>query len=89
MDIKTLAEGPMLTPAQRKQLFEKAVRDRAHFMPPGTGPTGETCRTCAHYTLVEHAKVYRKCGRMRTKWTGGPATDIRAGDAACSGWEKQ
>lgn len=61
---------------------------RGHAAPPGAGPEGETCKTCAHIVRVEYAKVYLKCGLSRARWTGGGGTDIRAGDPACSRWEK-
>lgn len=33
----------------------------------GSGPDGETCKTCSHYTRRTNgsAKVYLKCGLMR------------------------
>ena len=55
--------------------------------PIGSGPEGETCRTCRHYTLIEYANVYRKCGLMQKHWTKGAGTDIKAGWAACRCWE--
>lgn len=53
---------------------------------PGTGPAGETCRTCWHLVRVRHAKAYLKCGLERSRWTGGPGTDVKAGSPACSKW---
>ena len=55
---------------------------------PGTGPQGETCGSCKHLYRKTMAKTYLKCNLMRAKWTGGGKTDIRAGWAACSKWEK-
>lgn len=60
---------------------------RGHAAPPGTGPVGETCGSCWHLDRVQMGKTYLKCGRMRAHWTGGEATDVRAGDAACHKWE--
>lgn len=54
---------------------------------PGTGPAGETCKTCKHYHRKEMGKVYRKCELMRAHWTGGGGTDILASAPACSKWE--
>jgi hypothetical protein len=62
-------------------------RDIAHAAPVGTGPEGETCRNCRHYTRIEYGRVYLKCGLMRVYWTHGPGTDIRAKDAACRKFE--
>lgn len=55
---------------------------------PGTGPKGETCKTCEHYSGHRRTKIYRKCGLMRAQWTGGPGTDILARSPACQYWEK-
>lgn len=55
---------------------------------PGTGPEGETCRSCAHYTRREFAKVYLKCALMRHAWTGGRKTDVLASSPACARWAK-
>lgn len=60
---------------------------RGHASVPGTGPEGETCRSCANLVRLYMAKTYLKCGLMRPFWTGGQATDVRAGDAACKRWE--
>ena len=66
----------------------KTIVPRGHAGPPGSGPAGETCRTCKHLTRREYSKTYLKCALMRHKWSGGTATDIRAKDAACSRWEE-
>jgi hypothetical protein len=63
------------------------LRIRGHAAPPGTGPAGETCRSCQHYMLRQMAGTYRKCGLR--DWTRGPGTDIRASDPACEKWKKQ
>lgn len=55
---------------------------------PGTGPAGESCKTCRHLSPVEyHNKHYLKCGLMRALWSHGPGTDIRAKWPACRAWE--
>jgi len=58
---------------------------------PGTGPVGETCRSCTHYTHQRNSKgrgaAYPKCGLMRALWSHGPGTDIRAKSLACEKWE--
>lgn len=53
---------------------------------PGTGPKGETCRTCRNLVRVEHARTYLKCGLNRAAWTGGRKTDVLANSPACSRW---
>lgn len=56
---------------------------RGYAAPPGSGPKGETCKTCVHYSGKRLAKIYRKCGLMQKVWTGGPGTDILARSPAC------
>lgn len=60
---------------------------RGHAWTPGTGPEGETCRTCRHLFRNRLAKTYLKCSLMRGQWTGGQGTDIRAKDKSCKFWE--
>jgi hypothetical protein len=55
--------------------------------PPGTGPDGETCRTCEHRVSVPLAKIYHKCALKRAEWTGGRKTDILVRSPACRLWE--
>ncbi len=74
--------------AIRNAALAARVKRRGHAGQPGTGPDGETCRTCRFYTLRHFSSVYRKCGHPAApKWTGGAATDIRARDPACLKWE--
>jgi len=61
---------------------------KGYAMPPGTGPKGETCGSCAHLYRNRLAKTYLKCYLMKAKWTGGGATDVRSRSPACSKWEK-
>ncbi len=81
-----------LTKKERRKLLYGQIGTvpKGHAAKPGTGPTGETCKTCAHYTRVSWAGTYRKCGHelARAKWTHGPGSDIRARDPACSQWLK-
>ena len=62
---------------------------RGHAARPGTGPDGETCRTCKHPVVVSLANRYWKCGLMRHCWTHGNGTDIRLKDRACRYWERK
>lgn len=50
---------------------------------PGTGPTGETCKTCGNHRARQFAKVYHKCTLTET---GGATTDIRVSSPACAKW---
>ncbi len=76
-----------LTPAERKKLKRSTPVARGHAWAPGTGPEGETCGTCRHLCRREMAKTYLKCGLMKSRWTGGKGSDVRAKDAACKRWE--
>lgn len=70
-------------PAPSRRL--RQLRDFAHPAKPGTGPAGQTCRTCANRCRVEGGtKIYQKCGLLKAAWTKGPATDLHCRDAACS-----
>lgn len=63
-------------------------RKNGYAAAPGTGPEGETCRTCAHYRSVNGgSKNFPKCNLMRAKWTSGYGTDILARAPACRNWE--
>lgn len=55
---------------------------------PGSGPAGETCKSCLHYCRVKwKAGTHLKCGLLKWRWTHCPGTDIRAGSPACRYWE--
>jgi hypothetical protein len=54
---------------------------------PGSGPAGETCKTCKHLCRSTYNRTYLKCGVIRHRWTRGPGTDIRAKSPACRIWE--
>lgn len=60
---------------------------RGYAAIPGTGPDGETCRSCASYVHVGKGRQYAKCELMRHNWTHGPGTDILARSPACARWE--
>lgn len=65
----------------------KTTQPRGYAAPPGTGPAGETCKSCRHIYRNRMAKTYLKCRLMQASWTGGVATDIRASAPACRRWE--
>lgn len=66
---------------------DRPVHLRCTPVPSGTGPAGETCRTCKHLCHTGHDGKYLKCGLCREMWTHGPATDLRARWPACAKWE--
>lgn len=53
---------------------------------PGTGPKGETCKTCDHHIIWSYAKNYHKCELLGKKLTHGTGTDIRVRSPSCSYW---
>jgi hypothetical protein len=75
--------------SERSQSVAKAQRYQGglYAAQPGTGPIGQTCRTCKHIYRKEMGKTYLKCGLTRRWWTGGGGTDIKASAPACSKWE--
>lgn len=76
------------TPAEAKRERRRAKEVcRGYYAPPGTGPAGETCRSCRHTDYVQYAKRFWKCARRSASWTHGPGTDIRLKSPACKGWE--
>lgn len=80
-----------MTPDERKE-FErrfgkKKVRARATPADPGSGPAGETCRSCKHIRRTEgFARTYVKCALVKP--SRGPGTDIRVRTPACARWER-
>lgn len=65
------------------------VQPRGYCQPPGTGPAGETCGTCAHHVVKRMGKRYHKCELAQGKWTGGRASDILVKAPACRSWEAE
>jgi hypothetical protein len=65
----------------------KTPKPQGHAGKPGTGPAGQTCKTCEHLTRLKMGKTYLKCSLTRASWTSGQGSDVRAGDAACWKWE--
>ena len=79
-----------LTPEERKRLRTRfRSKKTGHAAPPGTGPLGETCKSCKHLYRHKMSRTYLKCGLMQAVWTSGYGTDVRAGDPACKKWEKK
>lgn len=87
-----LTEGLFTLPPQSEQsklaAQRKAMKKGMYADVPGTGPAGETCKSCKHIYRRQMASVYLKCEMTQAYWTGGPGTDIKAGSPACSKWEK-
>ena len=84
--IETKPEPHLRPDGKRKRAPQ---RPKGHAAPPGTGPAGETCKTCQHKRRTESGsgKVFYKCGLMEHGWSHSYGTDIRLRDAACRQWE--
>ncbi len=54
---------------------------------PGSGPAGESCKTCACAYAVGRTRNYWKCSLV--KRTSGPGSDIRLKSPACSQWRRK
>ena len=68
----------------------KPTQPKGYAATPGSGPEGETCRSCAHKRNPGGtAGTYWKCKLMEANWTGGPGSDIRMRSPACRFWEKR
>lgn len=86
-----MSEPLMILPPQsaQSQAVAKArtLKKGMYADVPGTGPAGETCKTCKHIYRKHMSKTYLKCALTQRWWTGGGGTDIKAGSPACSKWE--
>jgi hypothetical protein len=84
-----------MTDAERKRALRQASETpRGYVMPSGTGPRGETCKSCRHSAVKQPrggSGNYWGCLLFDrdSGWTHGPRTDIRLRYAACSKWEKK
>jgi hypothetical protein len=71
-------------------LFGEEVREplknlvKGYAARPGSGPVGETCRSCANAVSHETSRRYWKCALIKP--THGPGTDIRLKSPACAYW---
>lgn len=68
------------------EIIPHSLGSHATPAPIGTGPVGETCRTCCHaYKQGYHDRSYWKCGLVEE--TRGSGTDIRLKWLACRQWD--
>jgi hypothetical protein len=85
-----LSERPTF---MRQGEFFKGVRAmkgpyaaRGYAAPPGTGPEGESCRTCKHIYTNHAAKTYYKC-RISPCQSKTRKGDVSSISPACHKWE--
>jgi hypothetical protein len=63
----------------------KQGHPRGYRAAPGSGPAGQTCKTCtAAYRRQGGSKAFWKCSLVNA--TAGPGTDIRLKSPACRFW---
>lgn len=79
----------MVLPASAMVKQQPRQKQHGYAAIPGTGPTGETCRSCEHMVRKQISKTYLKCDLMSAHWTGGAGSDVRARSPACRRWEPQ
>ena len=84
--MSAIAELPLHVVQQAERA--KQLKRRGHAAQPGTGPAGETCKTCHHLArnVMYSGKAFSKCELEKARWTGGTGTDIRQRDPACLKW---
>lgn len=63
-------------------------RANGYSAPPGTGPTGETCKSCHHCIGMRWSakKTFFKCLLVHKTWNHSYGTDIRLKSPACRNW---
>lgn len=88
----TRAEAMRLLREASKELEDAGklpvlAADTGYADRPGTGPVGQTCKTCKHATRITYARSFYKCALMERRWTHGKNTDIKIRSPACSKWE--
>lgn len=72
---------------ERKRAKRRASETpNGYYAAPGTGPAGETCKTCRHAERHQSSKAWWKCGK-NPRQTGSRRTDILLRSPACIGWE--
>lgn len=77
---------------QEVRLIAKRGRHvTGYAAPPGTGPAGETCKTCRHKRTASNTgrKSWIKCYHPLAYRSSCTATDIKAGSPACKHWERR
>lgn len=86
---KRQAEQARLLRSAGRAPARKPTAKNGYAAPPGTGPDGKTCRTCAHKrSMGNGAKHFIKCDLRRATWTKGEGTDILAKSPACSRYQE-
>lgn len=71
---------------KRKIRGKRNAMKRGYAAPPGSGPEGETCKSCAHCygTSPNGGKRFYKCDLIKP--TRSARTDVKLKSPACSRW---
>jgi len=76
--------SPQTGKSKRKTLAKGYARR------PGSGPPGETCKTCEFAVRVQGgSRNFYKCLIVRHRWTHGPGSDIKLKSPACEMWKAE
>ncbi|WP_147164305.1 hypothetical protein [Pararhodospirillum oryzae] len=73
--------GALCPPARSAR--SRTARPKGYAGPPGTGPAGETCASCAHRV---RGRGWSKCRLTQRTWTCGRGSDVLARAPACRWW---
>jgi hypothetical protein len=65
------------------------VRTAGYAAKLGSGPSGETCKSCQHAVYIKMAGKYWKCKLSEKLWKGSRKTDILLSAPACERWERK
>lgn len=80
----TMGGDSVIVPVRGKHYVEP----RGYADKPGTGPAGETCKSCKHsYRGGTGQRGFPKCELTRACHTSSRRTDILMRAPACSKWE--
>jgi len=82
---RSIFGGDVERPRQYGKRFAGAPH--GHAAPPGSGPPGETCGTCANCRIrrIHEHNVY-KCAITESHWTKDRETDVLKSSPACARW---
>lgn len=92
LDMRSPAYAARMVQARRAQGKRKPTVLNGYAAPPGSGPEGETCKTCRFKHSMgsqSGSKHFIKCDANEARWTHGEGSDIRASSPACRAWEKR
>lgn len=69
---------------------QRKSNDGGYADVPGTGPSGETCQSCAHSCVVFYrGRRLWKCDHTYARWVASIGTGIKARSPACRRWERE